>query len=48
MNKYGWNSFRSGLACASEGGDIVGPEKVWLSEAGCVSWMPGEVPAAVG
>jgi hypothetical protein len=29
----GKNSFRSGLACASDSGDIVGPEKGRLSEA---------------
>jgi hypothetical protein len=34
MNKHWRNFFRSGLACASDGGDIVGPEKCRLSEAG--------------
>jgi hypothetical protein len=29
----GKNSFRSGLACASDSGDIVGPEKGRLSGA---------------
>jgi hypothetical protein len=48
MNEYWQNSFRSGLACASDGGEIVGPEKGQLSEAGHTWWMPGEVPAAAG
>jgi hypothetical protein len=36
------NSLRSGLAQASDGGDIVVREKGRLSEAGRVCWMPGQ------
>jgi hypothetical protein len=31
-DEYWWNSFHSGLACASDGSDIIGPEKGCLSE----------------
>jgi hypothetical protein len=34
MEEYWQNSFCSGLACVSDGGDIVGSEKGRLSEAG--------------
>jgi hypothetical protein len=36
-DEWRWYSFRSGLACASDGGDIVGPEKCHLLEAGWTS-----------
>jgi hypothetical protein len=41
------HSLRSGLACANDGGDIF-PEKVYLSEAGHVCWMPGEALVTAG
>jgi hypothetical protein len=42
------NSLRSGLAWASDGGDIVVPEKGRLSEAGHTCWMPGEALITAG
>lgn len=48
MNEHWWNSFHSRLACASDGNNIVGPEKGWLSEARCAWWMTSKVDAAAG
>jgi hypothetical protein len=42
------NSLRSRLACASDGSDIVVPEKGHFSEAGHACWIPGKALIAVG
>jgi hypothetical protein len=47
LNEYWRSSFCSGLACASDGSDIVGPEKGRLSEAGwssCCGQLAGARP----
>jgi hypothetical protein len=40
------NSVHSELAWASDSGDIVVPEKGYLSKARCTCWMPGEALVA--
>jgi hypothetical protein len=47
-DEYWWNFFRSGLACASDSGDIFCPEEGQLSEAGHAWWMLAKAPAAAG